>query len=123
MYERGDGSWLQSAKLFGSENDLGDLFGTAIAADGDRVAISARQANPGNVHVFDRDGNGDWIQQPGALESRGISDLYGESLALRDDLIVVGAEWDGEAGNRAGAVYVYELVGGAWLEKAKLAGC
>ena len=47
-------------------------------------------------------------------------DEFGESVAIDGDVAVVASPFDDETGEDAGAVYVYRLVGGNWMEEAKL---
>ncbi len=47
-------------------------------------------------------------------------DYFGVSVALDADYLAVGAHQDDEGALNAGAVYVFQRVGGQWLERAKL---
>ncbi len=47
-------------------------------------------------------------------------DLFGNAVAARGDLLVVGARSDDEAAENAGAAYVFRLDAGVWTEEAKL---
>jgi hypothetical protein len=48
------------------------------------------------------------------------NDLFGRSVALDADTLVVGAYAEDDAGVSAGAVYVYRWDGADWVEEAKL---
>ncbi len=64
-------------------------------------------------------GFGQWTTETQELTAAGVvwSDLFGESLAIADDRIVVGApETDGERG----AAYVFVRTPAGWVEEAKL---
>ncbi|MHC5004705.1 MAG: FG-GAP repeat protein, partial [Planctomycetota bacterium] len=51
----------------------------------------------------------------------GAADEFGWAVAVDGDTAIVGARFDDEGGNDAGAVYVYRETGpGAWTETAKL---
>jgi hypothetical protein len=75
----------------------------------------------GVVHVYDL--------SSGALAHlatlTGSSSVYGDEFGValeRDtDLLVVGAPEDRARGLRAGAAYVFRLIGGQWVEEARLA--
>lgn len=45
---------------------------------------------------------------------------FGKSLSISGDYAVVGAPNDGDLGQDAGAVYVFEWDGVAWVQRAKL---
>ena len=48
------------------------------------------------------------------------TDNFGFSVALQGDRALIGAHLVGDAAFQAGAVYVFERVGGVWIEMAKL---
>lgn len=47
-------------------------------------------------------------------------DNFGHSVAVSDDIIVVGAVTDDDAGSSSGSVYVFERVGAVRIGTAKL---
>ena len=66
--------------------------------------------------------------KPGALAQKQkltasdgtTGDFFGYSVSLSGDRVLVGAQWDDEDGNRSGSAYVFERVGGTWVEQQKL---
>ena len=48
------------------------------------------------------------------------ADLFGGSVALSGDTIVMGARGDDDAGNQSGSAYVFVRSGSTWNEQAKL---
>jgi len=126
VYSRGNAGWaLQSdVESVQSFSPVAELFGTAMAFDGDgkTLAVSAAGANvtQGEVFVFAHVGQ-EWRQQNAfAASNPDVGDQYGVSLALSADAhrLFIGAA--GEAGDAhstadspnnsapsAGAVYVY----------------
>ncbi len=48
------------------------------------------------------------------------NDQFGGAVATDGTTLVIGAEQDDDRGDGAGAAYVYEQVGGAWTQAAKL---
>ncbi|MCY1054529.1 FG-GAP repeat protein [Nannocystis sp. SCPEA4] len=107
-----------------------DLFGSALALDGDRLAVGVPGSNAGGfdaglVHVYEHD-DGEWrlaaqLHSPGDEPAR---THFGRSVALAGDTLVVGATIeDGYIGNtdeRRGAVYVYTHERGDWQLAASL---
>jgi hypothetical protein len=50
----------------------------------------------------------------------GESDRFGWSVAIRGDLIAVGAHMDADEAFNAGSAYVFEHSGAKWREAAKI---
>ena len=139
----------QQAYLKASNTGAGDLFGIAVDASANTVVVGApsedsnatgangNQADntlvdAGAVYVFERVG-GVWSQQAYLKASNsGSADLFGLSVDLAGNTLVVGAPGEGSAatgvgGNqadnsavRSGAVYVFERAGQAWSQTAYL---
>lgn len=116
---------LPNATLLPSDSAPDDQFGVAIDTDGLRfIAGAPGAADPvvgaGAAYVFRRE-NGSWIQEARlapAIPAPGSG--FGRAVALAGDLAVIGAPRDDEAGNDAGAVYVFRYQNGAWTQTEKL---
>lgn len=114
----------------------GENFGSALAADGDRVVIGQQggigvvfggpaQGATGLAHYYEYDDGDLEISLVQTLESAdfadhsAVNDKYGSSVDISGDVIVVGAldatELAGVA--RTGAAYPWALEGGVWTEK------
>ncbi len=99
--------------LFG-EGAPGQRFGTAIALDGDTLAVGAwggwndQGQQTGAVYIFGRVGD-DWVRQAKLLApDAGIYDAFGAELALEGDTLVVGApNYSRAPFNYQGAAYVF----------------
>src|SRR5262245_54089542 len=105
-----DGSqWnvVQSLQASGGAN--GDRFGASVAIDGDIAVIGAPMddhagpTNAGAAYVFRRV-NGAWLQEARltALDAQ-ANDNFGTSVAIDDELIVVGAPLDDDNGFNSGS--------------------
>jgi hypothetical protein len=92
-----------------------DLFGNAVALDGNTAVVAARghDSRAGAVYVLKRVG-GVWTLSKKLLASdRESGDEFGYAVAISGNTIVVGAPFEGDnAANctrgRCGAVYVFE---------------
>ena len=115
IFQRQGEAWVEQAKVLPSDSQPGDRFGLRVALFGDTLAVGApyKQAAPGGnaagaVYLFQRQGEA-WSQQALLAAPDGAPfDLFGSSLALQGDTLVVGArsaDLPGET--NAGAVYVY----------------
>lgn len=122
----GLGGWSEEAKLIAPDGAPIQFFGTSVGISGDVAVIGAPQTNAGAsnggaAHVFRRDGGGAWSFEqklvPGDPETEA---LFGNSIAIDGDFIIVGATTkDGNAVD-SGAVYVFRHDGATWTEEAKL---
>ncbi len=113
------------AKLHAADGVADEQFGTAVATLGNRIAIGARNDQAagfaaGAAYVFHLAG-GTWVQEA-KLISADIHDfdIFGVSVAMGGRQIAVGALGAQTDGVRVGAVYVFELDNGNWVQQAKL---
>ena len=122
---RSGATWSQQAKLVASDAANTDYFGSAVAIDGDTLVVSAPfdddlGTQSGSAYVFVRSGTS-WTQQAKLLASDGnVRDLFGTSVALSGDTVVVGTYQHDNAGLACGAAYVFVRSGSTWTEQAKL---
>jgi len=140
VFVRGEGSvWMQQAYIKASNTRSSAHFGRSVAMSGNTLVVGAdRQNSPssgvnadqstvccdgnysGAAYVFVRDENDQWSQQAFFKASNADSgDLFGHSVAIDGDTIVVGAleersnaiGVDGNQANNdiegAGAAYVF----------------
>ncbi|GIV60502.1 MAG: hypothetical protein KatS3mg043_1591 [Rhodothermaceae bacterium] len=128
VFERdGTGAWVEVAKLTAGDTEAHDEFGVSVSISGDRVIVGAPGEDTGGslagaAYVYERDGTGAWVEvaklTAGDAEAE---DHFGFSVSVSGDRAIVGANWEGTGGRRAGAAYVFERDGtGAWVEVAKL---
>jgi hypothetical protein len=129
VYEKdAGGTWIERAKLVRANGASQDYFGSAVALSGDTAVVAAAQAGgySGSVSLFVRDDAGTpndpsddtWPLQaeltPTAL------DMFGFSVALQGDRLVIGAPWNDSLAVDAGAVHIYERTGTQWALRATL---
>jgi hypothetical protein len=122
----GANTWGQVKKLTASDGVALDRFGYAVAISGDTIVVGAQadDASKGAAYVFDRDQGGanQWGQVKKLTASDGVAgDLFGWSVAISGDIVVVGAYGDDSV---KGAAYVFNRnQGGAnqWGQVKKLA--
>lgn len=117
----GQHEWMQQAYLQTAAPTIYDYFGVSVslAKDGNSLAVGADGAEA--VHVFVRDGQGQWSEQAHIQAKPNEGDQFGASVALAGDgeTLAVGAPWEasnatGVGGDqtdnslfRAGAVFLY----------------
>jgi hypothetical protein len=102
-----------------------DAFGLAVAMDGDVAVIgdvidADNGVNAGAAFVHRFDGSA-WVREQKLLADDGApADLFGGSVAVSDDTIVIGARYDDDNGNYSGSAYVFWFDGSAWSQQQKL---
>lgn len=111
--------------LTASDGQMRDLFGIAVAATHDYVAVGAPVddrwcCRTGFVYVFDRNG---WAQAPPITPLDPVwGEFFGFAVAASGDTILVGA-WAAAPSDvyRGGAAYVFVRDStGTWSQQAKL---
>jgi hypothetical protein len=134
VFESPMGGWTsmtETAKITASDGAGGDKFGFSVAINNDEIAIGASEdddngVNSGSAYVFKRPMGG-WISMTETaklVSSDGNgSDLFGYSISISDNTILVGAYLQDQIGVDAGAAYIFEKQPGGWVsgdEDAKL---
>jgi hypothetical protein len=125
MYERQGLQWIQKQKLVsaGIIAPISPIGSTvAISSDGTIVVFGMAGDNNGvgATWIFVKNSGGVWIQQQKLVSASAIgAAAQGSAVAIFDSFVVVGAPSDDFSN---GAVFVYEMVGGIFVEQQKLIG-
>ena len=108
------------------DNAPGDAFGVRMSMSGDTVVIGDADDShdapwSGSAYVFVKDG-ASWDQQQKLLPTTPASDqVFGASVSIDGDTIVVGAPGEGDPTDPfAGAAYVFVRDGTGWVLRQKL---
>ena len=127
VFRRTNGQWTEEQKLSAPKPEADDEFGMRVSIRGDVALVGASEfANGGSgsayVYRFDyADAIWKFEQEfapPGLLPG----DTFGYPIALSPcgSVAIVGAPYDDEGGNLAGAAYVFRFNGAAWVLDQKL---
>jgi hypothetical protein len=123
VFERKKGAWVERTKLVATDRLVNSEFGENVSISGNTIAIGAPSDRNGKgaVYLFQKTGNV-WTQQAKLMANDETEDsFFGDSIALRDDVLVSGAELGHVPGGvEAGAAYVFRRIGKAWTQEAKL---
>ncbi len=122
-----DPTFTQQQKLEAPDARSGDAFGWSVAISGDTVVVGApfdadrAGSQQGSAYVFVRNG-AVWSLQQKLLASDARSGFsFGDSVAISDDTIVVGAVLtNGPTINFQGSAYVFVRNGGVWSQQQEL---
>lgn len=127
VYRREGIRWVFDGKLRVDDPSEGDEFGWSVSVSGGYIAASAHKdddhgLDSGSVYVFHRIG-GEWVLEDkfSGLDTT-TEDLFGSSLFIDGERLIVGARWDDDNGNKSGSAYIFRREGTEWVEEAKLTG-
>jgi hypothetical protein len=117
---------LSMTPLFASDGEANDRLGEVVAVRGNVAAFGlpndtvSGHVFRGSVKLFEYTVTG-WEESTTIVAPDGAArDFFGTSVALLDDLLVVGAIGDDADAENTGAVYVFGRSGGLWSFQAKL---
>jgi hypothetical protein len=126
VFERLGGVWTETQILTASDSANGDQFSNSTSLSGNRLLLGSEAdkvggVSTGSAYIFENQG-GTWVETAKLTASDGGSNnLFGRSVSLDGTKALVGAVFHAHGGiNESGAAYVFELEGGAWVEKAEL---
>lgn len=129
VLEQNNGQWAVTATLTSSWGPAGSDFGAAVAIQGDLAVVGSRYSRGpgmptasgtgGAIVIFERNAQGQWIEQQGLLGPDGGE--FGNAIDLDRGRMVVGAEYATVIANGWGAAYIVEQQGSAWTIVSRLA--
>lgn len=122
-------SWIEEQQLTASDARDGDVFGDVVSVSGDRVLVGAEGVDCpagdscGVAYVFRFNGT-EWEEEQKLTASdSNVNDRFGRSVALGDDVAIVGAyraDCVDSPTEECGAAYVFRFNGIVWEEEQKL---
>jgi hypothetical protein len=125
VFERSGTTWTAQERLLASDGVADDQLGFAVAFEDETAVAGAHNndvgaSNSGAAYVWVRSGS-DWVQQNRLVPRVGQSNAeFGYSVALRGEVVLVGAHDEDETGVDSGVAYVFARHAGAWSEQARL---
>ncbi|MDD3686717.1 MAG: MBG domain-containing protein, partial [Bacteroidales bacterium] len=130
-------NWNQIIKSCASDRAVSDNFGYSVAIDGNYAVVGAywedhdasganTLSNAGSAYIFEFNGT-TWTQaQKIVAPDRNVDDLFGASVSISGNYIVVGAYQEDENASGTGTVsnsgsaYVYKNNAGTWAFQQKI---
>ena len=116
---------VEEAKLVAGDGAAFDAFGFSVSISGNALVVGTRLdddagTDSGSAYVYRFDG-ANWSEEAKLTASDGAAfDGFGFSVSISDDVLIVGAHRDDDAGSNSGSAYVYRFDGVGWNEEAKL---
>ena len=126
IFVRDGDTWKQQAKLTTKDGAASDNFGHFVAIRGDVVIVGAPKhahnglKQSGAAYIFTRNGER-WAQTTKLTADKPAEkDQFGASLAVSDDVAIVGAPLKDGTAPDTGAAYVFVRSGDLWTQHTKL---
>ena len=124
IFGRDGENWAQQAKLTENEPSAKNQFGVSVSISGNVAIVGAPSSDgvatdTGAAYVFNRSGDA-WIQHAKlTAKDADEQDQFGNAVSVFHNIALIGAKFDDELGNDAGAVYSFLREGDAWKQKKK----
>jgi hypothetical protein len=125
VYSDSGAGWMQVATLAAPDAAAYDQFGAAVAIDGDTIVVGAPRKQVGDndqqgaTYVFTRNGAA-WTFATRLTADDGASDdEFGQSVAISEDTLLVGAPGTSNSDISGGAVYAFHRNDGTWTQSQR----
>jgi hypothetical protein len=119
VYQRtGPNAWGNETKITASDGAAGDEFGASVSISGDYLVVGAYRdddngSQSGSAYVYQRTSGNIWGNETKLTASDGAAvDVFGLSVSISGDYLVVGALGDDDNGADSGSAYIYSCAAG-----------
>jgi hypothetical protein len=106
---------LNEILLSADDGGFYDQFGASLATYGDYLVVGTTDdddtngGNSGSVYVFKKNNNNGFDQIAKLIaDDAEYGDLFGNSVSMYGDYIVIGSKWDDDNGSASGSAYVFK---------------
>ncbi|EAQ41505.3 Ig-like domain-containing protein [Polaribacter sp. MED152] len=120
-------TWTEIVKATASDAAASDFYAYDVAIDGEYAIVGARGnddngSNSGSAYILKYNiALNTWEEQVKLIPNDAASSEYfGNSVAIKGDLVIVGAFYDVTNNQRNGAAFVFRKSGNTWNQEAKL---
>lgn len=125
IFVRDGEEWTQQQKLTANDAAGQDFFGCSVSISGNYVIIGGYGndddgENSGSVYIFRLNGD-EWTQQQKlTADDASREDLFGYSVSIDNDRILVGAHGNSDDGRMSGSAYIFIRDDEEWIQQQKL---
>ncbi len=111
VFVRSGNNWTQQQKLRPSDDLQSNNSGYSVGINGNTVIIGSllNNSQKGTAYIFSRNGTSWSEAQKLTLSDRNNFDLFGGSLAITTNQVIVGDARDSIGSNEQGAAYIYSM--------------
>jgi hypothetical protein len=120
IFEYSGTSWGYVKTLYASDGAAGDEFGCSVALDGDTAVVGAWAddneygQSAGAAYIFTKGTTWEFVKK---LTAGGPTQMFGGSVAISGDTIIIGAPCDNGGITGAAYVFIYDTI---WSFQKKL---
>ena len=125
-----NGSWTEEQKLIAFDDEATDQYGISVSVSGDVLVIGAPWqdeacggspgCNAGAAYVYRFTGKTWELDQKLTASDADFGDVFGLTVSVSGDTILVGAPRNNDDGSNSGSAYVFQFDGDDWNEVQKL---
>ncbi|MFN7953366.1 MAG: MopE-related protein [bacterium] len=124
VFRRTGTTWSTAVKITAPDGAYQDYFGSSVATDGSRIVIGAPfvdavVAQGGAAYSYEWDGL-TWQFRQKLLPLDSSSGSFGQTTAMSESLLLIGAPFDRQGFTSAGAAALFKRNGHVWLPVKKV---
>ena len=126
VFVRNGATWVQQQKLTAADGAPQDNFGQSVGINGETAIVSAPRddvganVDQGSAYTFVRNGT-TWTQQQKLTAADGVpNDIFGQSVAISGETVIVGANFADVSAANQGAAYTFTRSGTVWTQLQKV---
>jgi len=125
IFERNNGTWIETAKLSPEDLENRDQFGLVVKIKDDFAFVSNLKDDDkgedcGAVYIYEKIDN-DWELQQKLIPDDGERyDGFGYDLDFNDSIVAIGSYFDDDKGENSGSIYLYQKNNNNWEFLRKL---
>lgn len=113
IFKNQGGSWVEFAKLTGSDSVAGDNFGKWVGIEGNRAIVGAWKHaasgfEAGAAYFYEFNPRTNWVETKILASDGDPRDLFGKNVAMHTLNFIVGAVRDDDMAPNCGAAYIFE---------------
>ena len=114
-YELEEVKEFLESKITASDGASDDYFGYSVSIYENTIVVGAygdddKDSVSGSAYIFEKNQNGVFEQIQKITANDGASnDVFGWSVSIYEDTIVVGARLDDDKGSNSGSAYIFEI--------------
>ena len=124
VYERDNTGWQHAATFAPQDGNAGNMFGAAVALNGDYAVVGAYQDDvldfdTGSAYIYKKEET-EWTEVIKLFSLDADSgDYFGAALDLYENYLVIGAPGVDGVGKNSGAVYSFLLGDEGWAQRTR----